>query len=65
MEIVEAKSPAFLSLVIIGYAAGVVHKLLYRRDIVIFLYALNGLMVAVGLFLVLRNKRARRAPHGT
>lgn len=53
----EAKSPVFLILVIIGYAAGVLHKLLYDRDMVIFLYAVNGMMVAIDLALVLRNKR--------
>lgn len=50
---VEAKSPAFLILVIIGYAAGIAHKLLYDRDVVIFLYAVNGIMVATDLALVL------------
>lgn len=57
----EAKSPVFLILVVVGYAAGVVHKLLYRRDAVIYLYAANGLMVAFDLFLVLRNGRRMRS----
>ena len=54
---VEAKSPVFLVLVIIGYVAGVVHKLLHNRDLVILLYAVNALMVTVDLLLVIRNKR--------
>ncbi|MGE5551389.1 MAG: hypothetical protein ACM3ZC_12805 [Bacteroidota bacterium] len=54
---VEAKSPVFLCLVITGYVAGVVHKLLYSRDPVILLYATNAVLVTVDLLLVVRNKR--------
>ena len=53
---VEAKSPVFLVLVVIGYVAGVVHKLLYSRDAAVLLYAANAVMVTVDLLLVVRNR---------
>lgn len=40
-----AKSYLFMWLVIIGYAAGIVHKYLYAWDWVVALYALNAAMV--------------------
>lgn len=49
------KSVIFLYIVLIGYAAGVTHKLLYSRDWVIALYILNGLMVVVDILLYYRN----------
>ena len=50
------KSVAFLFVVFIGYVAGVLHKLLYRYDYVIFLYALNGCMVLTDIVLYFRNR---------
>lgn len=56
------KSVIFLYIIFIGYVAGVLHKLLYHRDAVIALYALNGLMVFADILLYYRNTRlARRA----
>ena len=46
------KSVAFLWLIIVGYAAGIVNKILGKMDWVVCLYALNLLMVAADLFLV-------------
>ncbi len=54
---VVGKSPIFLSLVIIGYVAGIIHKVLFRMDAVIWLYALNALMVAADLFLFMRYRK--------
>jgi hypothetical protein len=51
---VAGKSPAFLIIVIAGYASGIVHKLLYSRDWVIILYAVNLIMVVVDLALYYR-----------
>ena len=51
------KSVVFLFVVVIGYAAGIVHKLLHSRDPVIFLYALNMLMVGADIALWFRNGR--------
>lgn len=56
------KSTAFLWLIIIGYAAGILNKVFGKMDWVIWLYALNTFMVAADLFLVcfyrVRNRAA-------
>lgn len=51
------KSLWFLIVVALGYVAGVTHKLLYSQDYVIFLYALNGMMVFVDILLYWRNSK--------
>ena len=51
------KSLWFLCVIVIGYAAGILHKLLYSFDRVIYLYILNGLMVLADIALYLRNRR--------
>lgn len=51
------KSVAFLYVVILGYIAGILHKLIYNYDAVIFLYALNCVMVTTDILLYYRNKR--------
>jgi hypothetical protein len=51
------KSIIFLYIVLVGYAAGLTHKLLYSRDWVIILYILNGLMVIIDILLYYRNLR--------
>ena len=54
---VEGKSPLFLALICIGYAAGVVYKVLdaFVKDEAIspttWLYVLNGMMVFIDLML--------------
>ncbi len=48
---VVGKSPLFMAIVCMGYASGVTHKLLYSMDWIIFLYALNFVMVGTDLFL--------------
>lgn len=54
------KSPFFSVIVLIGYISGIVHKLLFNRDFVIFLYAVNFLMVLIDLCLWFRNRRLDR-----
>ena len=56
---VAGKSPLFMSIVIAGYGAGVIHKLLYSSDWVIYLYMLNLLMVTVDLGLYFRYSRVK------
>jgi hypothetical protein len=51
------KSIIFLYIVLVGYAAGLTHKLLYSRDWVITLYILNSLMVIIDILLYYRNLR--------
>jgi hypothetical protein len=53
----KGKSVVFLYIVVIGYIAGIIHKLLYSRDGVVFLYLLNSIMVSVDIALYYRNKR--------
>lgn len=53
---VGSKSLVFLLALLVGYISGIVHKLIYVRDSVIYLYALNGTMVAIDIVLYLRNR---------
>jgi hypothetical protein len=50
---VTGKSALFLLIVILGYICGIVHKILYSRDFVIYLYALNLILVTIDLVLCL------------
>lgn len=54
---VEGKSAFFLLIIILGYVAGILHKLFYQYDPVIYLYILNLLMVSTDFLLYLRNSR--------
>jgi hypothetical protein len=53
---VAGKSLFFLVIVLVGYVAGVLHKLIFHYDVVIFLYLLNALMVSLDIVLYLRNR---------
>jgi hypothetical protein len=53
-RVVAGKSPLFMGIVILGYAAGITHKILYSRDWVVALYILNLLLVAVDMALYFR-----------
>lgn len=57
---VDGKSVLFLYVVCAGYIFGIVHKLVFNYDFVIFLYALNLLMVVIDLSLYYRNKKMYR-----
>ena len=50
-KIVIGKSPIFMSLIILGYIFGIIHKALYSHDIVIWLYVFNAVLVATDLVL--------------
>lgn len=65
-KVVIGKSPLFMSLVILGYIFGIIHKALYSRDIVIFLYLFNALLVATDLFLYFLyiGKNRQEMKHG-
>lgn len=54
---VQGKSAFFLIIVLLGYVAGILHKLFYRYDMVIYLYILNLFMVSADFVLYLRNSR--------
>lgn len=53
----NGKSVVFLYIIVTGYLSGIIHKLVYNFDIVIFLYILNSLMVSVDICLYYRNKK--------
>jgi hypothetical protein len=59
----NGKSIAFLYIVVAGYIAGIIHKLLYSRDGVVFLYLLNSIMVSADIVLYYRNKRLQAIKH--
>ncbi len=53
-KVVLGKSPVFMIIIIIGYIFGIIHKILYNFDWVVYLYALNMLIVSFDLFLYFR-----------
>ncbi len=53
----QGKSVLFLMVLVIGYLSGIIHKLLYSRDWVVFMYLLNLLMVSTDITLFFRNRR--------
>lgn len=53
---VGSKSLIFLVALLIGYVAGILHKVFYNMDGVVVLYALNGTMVSIDIALYLRNR---------
>lgn len=50
------RSILFQWAVLIGYVSGITHKILYSRDIVMYLYILNFIMVGIDTALYYRNK---------
>jgi len=55
------KSLRFLVIVFIGYIAGIIHKLLYSRDIVTVFYFINASMVLADILIFINNSRRIRA----
>jgi hypothetical protein len=53
----KGKSLAFTVTICIGYASGIIHKILFSRDIVMALYILNFTMVAIDIALWFINRR--------
>ncbi len=58
----KGKSIVFLVIVLIGYSAGILHKVFYNMDPVIYLYIINALMVLADIFLYFRNSRLDHEP---
>ena len=54
------KSLLFLVIVLVGYAAGITHKVLYNFDMVILIYILNTFMVILDIRLYFINQRFDR-----
>lgn len=57
---IAGKSPFFLCIIMVGYLCGILNKLLYRYDQVVYLYALNLVMVSTDFLIYLRNSRRLR-----
>ncbi len=56
----KGKSLFFLCVILLGYGFGILNKLLVRYDDVVWLYALNGLMVSADMVLWFRNRRIEK-----
>jgi hypothetical protein len=57
----KGKSIMFLIVVILGYASGVLHKVIYSWDKVVLLYILNLIMVSIDAAIYFRNKNIDRS----
>ncbi len=55
----RGKSLFFLVVILIGYIAGVLNKLFYHYDHVIYLYIFNALMVSTDILLFLSNRKVK------
>ena len=53
---VRGKSLLFLILILLGYVFGIIHKLIYNLDYVIWLYIINGLLVFADMALWFKYK---------
>ncbi|HPB42020.1 MAG: hypothetical protein EWM48_04010 [Sphaerochaeta sp.] len=53
----RGRSLMFQAIILVGYISGIIHKLLYSLDIVLFLYCLNFVMVGIDGALLLYYKR--------
>lgn len=58
---VAGKSPYFLAILIMGYVFGILNKILYNLDFVVYLYGLNLVMVSTDLCLYFRNLKFIKA----
>lgn len=60
---VKGVSLLFLSLVLVGYILGIIHKYLYNMDMVVFLYFYNAVLVLaqIVLYFVYNEKRQQSA----
>lgn len=53
----KGKSLFFLVVLLIGYLAGILHKVFFSFDYIILLYILNFCLIAVDTALYFRNKK--------
>lgn len=53
----KGKSVFFLIVILIGYSAGILHKIFYHYDVVVYLYLLNFMMVFIDILIYFRNSR--------
>lgn len=53
---VGSQSFLFLLALLVGYIAGILHKIFFSYDWVLYLYVLNAVMVGADMLLYLRNR---------
>ncbi len=58
---VAGKSPYFLLILILGYIFGILNKIFFNYDGVVYLYLLNLIMVTTDFILYLRNIKLVKA----
>jgi len=56
----EGKSLLFLIVIWLGYLFGIINKILYNNDFVLWLYVINIVMVSVDIALYYRNNAISR-----
>jgi hypothetical protein len=56
---VDGKSPLFMSIIILGYMFGIIHKILYDFNWVIWVYVIDACLVLVdlSLYCYYKNKK--------
>lgn len=55
----NGKSLFFLIIVLVGYIAGILHKIFYYYDMVIILYIVNFTMISIDLLVYYRNSKLK------
>lgn len=63
-KVVTGKSVLFLVIIVLGYVCGIIHKIIYSPDFVIYLYAANLVLVTVDLLLCLHYSKKRSVAVG-
>ena len=53
----NGKSLFFLIIVLVGYIAGILHKIFFLYDMVILLYFVNFTMISIDLLIYFRNSK--------
>lgn len=56
----KGKSLPFLLVIEVGYICGMINKILYHYDFVLYLYLLNFIMVGIDCTLYFRNRHLDR-----
>lgn len=56
----KGKSLMFLMVIWCGYISGIIHKLLYSNDVVMYLYLLNLVMVSIDIGLYFYNRMGEK-----
>ena len=64
-KVVVGKSPLFMTIIILGYASGITHKMINDYNWVVWLYAANLVLVAVDMALYFKYLPRQAAPDPT